>query len=80
MNDQNTDKATDDELELRAVRRARAQNALRRLGEAHLSIVPQSPSQYMCAIGAQVGGVDLFTARRIYRAMLAAAYQRPTIN
>ena len=80
MNDTETDKKIEDDLEQRALRRARAVNALRRLGEAHLSIVPQSPSQYMCAVGAQVGGVDLFTARRIYRAMVAAAYERPTIN
>lgn len=63
-----------------ADRRARALHALQRLHDAHLSIVPQSPSQYMCAMGAQAGGVDLITARRVYRAMLAAALERPTVN
>jgi hypothetical protein len=80
MTDSETNEKIEDELEQRALRRARAVNALRRLGEANLSVVPQSPSQYMCAVGAQVGGVDLFTARRVYRAMVAAAYERPTIN
>lgn len=82
MNDTETETGNNDEREQCAQRRARARalHALRRLGEANLSIVPQSPSQYMCAIGAQVGGVDLFTARRVYRAMIAAAYERPTIN
>lgn len=80
MTDNDTDIATEDEQQKRSHRRTRALHALQRLSEVHLSIVPQSPSQYMCAVGAQVGGVDLFTARRIYRAMVAAAYERPTIN
>jgi hypothetical protein len=64
----------------RRERREKALNALQRLNDAQLAIVPQCPTQYMCAIGAQAGGVDLFTARRIYRAMLAASQERPTIN
>lgn len=76
----NEDSIVEDEQKNRVARRTRALHALQRLSEAHLSVVPQSPSQYMCAVGAQVGGVDLFTARRIYRAMVAAAYERPTIN
>lgn len=76
----NEDTIVEDEQKTRVARRTRALHALQRLSEAHLSVVPQSPSQYMCAVGAQVGGVDLFTARRIYRAMVAAAYERPTIN
>jgi hypothetical protein len=80
MTDNDTDIAIENEQKNRAARRTRALHALQRLSEAHLSVVPQSPSQYMCAVGAQVGGVDLFTARRIYRAMVAAAYERPTIN
>jgi hypothetical protein len=60
--------------------RQRVLQALERANIVPLSIVPQTPSQYMCAVGAQVGGVDLFTARRVYRAMLAAALERPTMN
>lgn len=61
-------------------RRARARRALARLNEAQLSIVPQNPSRYMCAMGAQAAGVDLFTARRVYRAMLAASLEKPVIH
>lgn len=64
-----------------AVRRARGLLMVRRLREAHIALVPHTPSQYMCAMGAQAAGVDLFTARRIYRAMLAAAEETPpTVN
>lgn len=61
-------------------RRQRAERALAQLNAAHLSIVPHSPSQYMSAIGAQAGGVDIFTARRVYRAMLAASQERHTVH
>lgn len=80
MTDNDIEATAEDEQTARAARRTRALHALQRLNDAHLSVVPQAPSQYMCAVGAQVGGVDLFTARRIYRAMVAAAYERPTIN
>ena len=75
MTDHETDQPADTEQ-----RRSQTLRLIERLHDAHLSIVPQSPSQYMCAIGAQVGGVDLFTARRVYRAMLAASLEKPTIN
>jgi hypothetical protein len=61
-------------------RRARARRALERLNEAQLSIVPQNPSRHMCAMGAQAAGVDLFTARRVYRAMLAASMEKPVLH
>lgn len=61
-------------------RRRRAERALEQLHAAQMSIVPHNPTQYMNAIGAHAGGVDLMTARRIYRAMLAASQNHPTIH
>ena|GEM_PF-5153355 len=45
------------------------------LGEADLMILPQEPSNYMCMMGAEIAGVDPFTAKKMYRAMLAAAIE-----
>jgi hypothetical protein len=61
-------------------RRSRAKRALEQLHAAQMSIVPHNPTQYMIAIGAHAGGVDIITARRIYRAMLAASQNHPTIH
>ncbi|MBI4032045.1 MAG: hypothetical protein HY370_10250 [Proteobacteria bacterium] len=52
-----------------------AMKAMDVLGEADLMVAPQMPTNCMCRAGAEIGGVDPFTARKIYRAMLAAALE-----
>ena len=52
-----------------------ALKALDILGEADLMILPMEPSNYMCLMGAEIGGVDAITAKKIYRAMLAEAIE-----
>jgi len=52
-----------------------AMRAMDILGDADLMVAPQMPTNYMCRAGAEIGGVDPFTAKKIYRAMLAAALE-----
>lgn len=52
-----------------------AMKAMDVLGDADLIVAPQTPTNHMCRAGAEIGGVDPFTAKRIYGAMLAAALE-----